>query len=285
MLHDLWSGDLTILGDVADDDHRDIGMLRKSHQRRGTLPHLCETAGRRVTAGGSHRLDGVDDQQVGAGGLSGLNDRLDVRLRVEEASGDRRGVGDTLRPDAYLPHTLLPADVERGDVEISQHALQDEGALADARLTAHQDEGALDETSAEDAIELTVTHVHPRSALGRDLTERHWSVSSLRAITSDLHPREIIPDAKLLETIPLPTGGTAPQPLGEVLAAVAADVDHLVLTSTHRSSLDAELLVVLDALGEPLTDILGIGTEEGEYPSKLCSRIVDAADDGEKEPL
>ena len=66
VLHNLWSGDLTILGDVADDDHRDIGMLRKSHQRRGTLPHLREAAGRGVTAGGAHRLDGVDDQQIGA---------------------------------------------------------------------------------------------------------------------------------------------------------------------------------------------------------------------------
>ena len=119
VLHDLWSGDLTILGDVADDDHRDIGMLRKSHQRRGTLPHLCETAGRRVTAGGTHRLDGVDDQQIRACGLSGLNDRLDVGLRVEETSGDRRGVSDTLRPNAYLPHALFPADVERGDVGIT----------------------------------------------------------------------------------------------------------------------------------------------------------------------
>src|SRR3990172_4561864 len=93
----------------------------------------------------------VGGRGLGHGGGQG---RLEGRLRqeIEVAATDAQASG----PQGELPRRLLPREVEHAAPGLGHRprGLEEQGGLADARVAAQEDQGAGDEATAEDAVEL-----------------------------------------------------------------------------------------------------------------------------------
>ena len=93
MLEDLGAGEVAVLGDVADEERRDVLPFRGEQQLRRRLAHLPDAAGRGLELEREHRLDRVDDDQRGPQPRDLLEDPLEAGLgeQVERGALDRRG--------------------------------------------------------------------------------------------------------------------------------------------------------------------------------------------------
>src|SRR5688500_16419922 len=93
--------------------------------------------------------------------------RLEVRLghQKEGLPIDAETVGAQLD----LAQRLLAGDVEQGAYLQTRAHLRHQRRLADARVTADEHEGALDDAATEDAVELADSRRDARFALDRDI--------------------------------------------------------------------------------------------------------------------
>ena len=128
---------------------------------------------------------------------------------------------------------LLSADVEYSLFLQGEHSLEQQGALAYAGLSAEQDDAAGHESAAEHAVELVVVHVYAGVVVTADVREAQRAVLA-QVVAGTGGGRggclagRVGGHAHLLHRVPLSAGGALADPLGALLAAVAADVDGLV---------------------------------------------------------
>ena len=89
VLDDLWPGDLSVLGHVADEQHGAARHLGITDERLRRGAHLADGAGRGVERVGPKRLDGIDDDEIGRRVSSASVARMLERL-VSRGEADRR---------------------------------------------------------------------------------------------------------------------------------------------------------------------------------------------------
>ena len=167
VLDDARTGDLPVLGDVADEDHGGAGLLGVADQglRRGA--HLGHRAGRGIGHVGPQRLDRVDDDEgrrlaVAEGG----EDVLDAGFGREQ----HRRVGEPeprgAEPD--LGDRLLAGNIDDRGAPARQRAggLQEQRRLADARVAADEQRRTAHESAAGDSVELADAGHRPAGLRG-----------------------------------------------------------------------------------------------------------------------
>ena len=165
------SGQLAVLGDVADHDHRDSAALRLLHQPVGALPHLCHRSRRRGVGRGrtwsarsrrrTHR-----DPTASMWAMT-LGSAVSATSISRSTSAPRRSARSRTCCDRLLARDVQ--DRAPGAGPGGQH-LEDQGRLADARFTTEQRDAARDQPAPEDAVQL----VDPGRARGRC---RLWSAA------------------------------------------------------------------------------------------------------------
>ena len=112
MFHDARSGDLAVLGDVADEDHGRAGALGEPDQRLRARAHLRHRAGSRLDQVGPHRLDRVDNDETRGRPFAerrydvldrGLGRQFDLRPREAEPLGAQ----------SHLRHRFFARNINR----------------------------------------------------------------------------------------------------------------------------------------------------------------------------
>ena len=225
MLHHLGSRQGAVLGDMSHQKYRYTALLGETLHLGGTLADLRDRACRRIDALGGDGLYGVDNEDVGLDGVDMIEDALRHRFGNDIAllRFSRSGGADTLGTHLDLLFTLLTADIEQSLVGDGQRGLQQQRALAYTRLAAQQHDRAWHQTAAQHPVELGTTC---RDAgmlaidnlleqLGRRRGSGGTRLGASRRCGSTHH--------LLVEGVPLSTLGTAAQPAGGLVAAVAAE--------------------------------------------------------------
>ena len=69
--------------------------------------------------------------------------------------------------------TLFAADIQNAPIGHVEDGLQGQRALPDAWLSTKEDDGTWNKTATENAVELTVVHVHAWSFLSGNLLQKH----------------------------------------------------------------------------------------------------------------
>ena len=150
------AGDLSVLGDVADEDQREALAFGQPDQflRRGA--DLGHGAGRRFQAVHEHRLDRINDHQIGSAGPSGIAQRCrDIAHRGGGGQADV-GVGEVepVGAQPQLVDRLLTGDIDRGQgLRQGGGDLQQQGRFADAGVATDQECRAGDHAAAGNAVE------------------------------------------------------------------------------------------------------------------------------------
>jgi hypothetical protein len=146
------TGERPLLGDVPDQDQRDVEPLGRLEQRRGRLTHGTDAAGGGTgDAEGLHRVDHAGHRSLG------LERRQHALERWLGEHRHRQGrLAESLGSPPDLRRGLLAGDVEDlvarfGDVG-KGHSRQ--RALADPRRAAEEDEGTRHEPASEHPVEL-----------------------------------------------------------------------------------------------------------------------------------
>ena len=155
VLDHLGTGDLAVLGDVADQQQRAALRLGVAHQRLRGGAHLADGAGCGLERVGPQRLDGIDDDQVGARPVGERGQDVgDVGLAGERQR--RLGEPETFGAQAHLGGRLLAGEVDGAPSGVGEGGgqLQQQRRLADAGLAADQQRRARHDAAAGDAIEL-----------------------------------------------------------------------------------------------------------------------------------
>ena len=154
VLEHLGAGQRAVLGDVPDEERRQIVALGREQELRRGLPHLTDAAGRRLELEREHRLNRVDDEQARAHTPDLLEDALDAGLgqQVERRVAD----AEPLAARLHLVLGLLAGRVEHRPVHAREvgRRLQQQRRLTDARLAAEQHQRAGHDAAAEHAVEL-----------------------------------------------------------------------------------------------------------------------------------
>jgi hypothetical protein len=157
VLEDPRSGDAAVLRHVADQDGRHPSALRLPHEGCGHLLDLGDAARDAVDPGNPDRLDGVDDEEVGAQLLDVGEHRAEVGLggEVELVVHTAAPVG----PEPDLGGRLLAGDVERAAPAAGglRSHLEEQRRLPDPRLAGEQHHRTRNEPPAEDPVELRDT--------------------------------------------------------------------------------------------------------------------------------
>ncbi len=146
-----WPRQATFLGDVPHEHDRHAALLCLVDQPLCAAAHLSDTAGQRRETGIGHCLDRVDHHELGVGRVDGVEDVRQGRFGVqpEIVSGGAQTLGASLD----LLRTLLGGDVQGGATP-RREQLQQQRALADARLATQQGDRTGHQATAEHPIEL-----------------------------------------------------------------------------------------------------------------------------------
>src|SRR5439155_7881788 len=112
VLEHLWTGQAAVLGDVADEDGRDVLALRSEEELRSGLADLTDAAGRGLEFDGEHRLNRVDHRQRRLDACNLFEHAFDAGLRQKI----QRSVAHTEAIAAALDLMLrfLPGRVQNG---------------------------------------------------------------------------------------------------------------------------------------------------------------------------
>jgi hypothetical protein len=163
-----WSGETAVLGDVTDEHDRDVALLGFVDEPLGATAHLTDAAGQRPESRVGHRLDRVDHDQLRADALDRIEDMRQRGLGVEPqvVAGGAEALGAPLD----LLGALFCGDVQRRPAP-SGEQLQQQRALADARLAAEQGDRTGDEAAAEHAVELVDRGRHRVAVLAADVAD------------------------------------------------------------------------------------------------------------------
>ena len=156
---------------MADEENGGAGRLGVAHEVRGRFAKLGHRPGRRVEAGDGHRLDRVDDEDPRARLGRKIDDALD------------RGFGDELETPGFhaeppgalghLAHGFLACRIKNAVILCERRgALQEQGRLADARLTADQRHGSRNQPATQDAVEFREPGRQTRFRLGDEPRDR-----------------------------------------------------------------------------------------------------------------
>ena len=242
------TGDAAFLGHVADQEHGRSRLLGKARELGRRLAHLADRAWRRRQQFGPDGLDGVDHQHPRAQRRRLLQDALDTGFRQRLQRFQRQA--QTLRARRHLRQRFLAGDVHAGQLrtERAQH-LQQQGRLADARVTTDQHHRALHQAAAQHAIELADAGGHARLGGQRNRRQRRdprrtggiaGVVGALRAHRS--HHRRSRRQHDRAQRVPHPALDALPLPLAVLGAALGADV------GGFRFGHEMSLLFALDAL-------------------------------------
>ena len=165
MLQYLGTGDISVLGDMADEDDRHAALLREAQQHCRHLLYLANAAGSGLDSFGEHSLHRIHYHQFRADLLRLCNDGFYLRfgedqcllvtmvigrcapcLRVasQPCTGKcsvrgyfSRRKGQPVRPHLHLTRTLLARNIQRLEPR-RQGNLQTESRFANARFTADQ---------------------------------------------------------------------------------------------------------------------------------------------------
>ena len=148
------TGDRAVLGDMPDEHGGDGALLGEPDQRGGHFAHLGDAARCTVDLGRRDGLDRVEHQQSRADGVDLAQHRRQVGLGGEPEVGV--DCVDPVGAQADLGGGLLTGDVQRRDAGARGPGgdVEQEGGLADARLTGEQDHASGDEPATQDAVEL-----------------------------------------------------------------------------------------------------------------------------------
>ena len=221
VLHHARPGDLAILGDVADQDHRGVATLGIADEvlRDGT--HLRHRAGRALHRVRPQRLDRVDDADRGVRGIERRQDVLEARLHREL---DRR-IGEPETPGAQtdLRRGLFARDIDDlpARTRQSRERLKQNGRFADAGIPADEDRGPSDEAAAEHAVQFADAG---QQARGLRLIGLERDEFELAALAGGFRWRTAGGRQRLLDdSVPAAATVAAPCPFGMDRAALLAD--------------------------------------------------------------
>ena len=166
VLDHLRARDLTILGDMADENERRAALLGVADERRGAAAKLGDGARRGIDAFRPERLHRIDhDEARGIGTPKRGDDIGEIGLGAER---DRRLFQpEPLGAHANLRRGLLAGKIDdrRAGIGEARGGLQQQRGFADAGIAADKDGGAGDEAAAGDAVEFA----KPGSGAGRVL--------------------------------------------------------------------------------------------------------------------
>ena len=156
------ASDVAVLGDVADQQDRQVRRLRQACQRGCDRAGLSHTASDAFHAGRLHRLDRVHDEQIGFDLVDMAEQDIQVRFRRQEqavlqSSGAFSAAAD-LGSGLFCGHVQRGARFTVGTVGTGgspfRRHLQQQRRLSHARLAGEQDHRSGDDAAAEDAVEL-----------------------------------------------------------------------------------------------------------------------------------
>ena len=227
MLQDLGTGDGPFLVDMADDEDGDPPALGQFHQRQGAALHLGDAAGSGVQGVIAEGLDRVHDEDLRLLGVHrlqqvrepGLGEDIEIlALRAEP-----------LAAELQLILRLLPGYIEDLSTLAELTAdLQHQGGFADARRSAHQDEGALHDAASQHPIQLPDAAGEPDLALLPEGGDGTCLPGQIKADAAALPLPCRCPLWLLHNGVPGAAGGTLPRPATELVAAVCAVKGSLV---------------------------------------------------------
>ena len=134
VLQNLRPGQAPFLIDMPDHEDRRARLLGELEDGRAALPDLRDAARRRLGRLGVHRLDRVDDHQVGLEAIGVGEDLFEVCLAIDVAVRHALGAvgGEAVGAHLELAGALLAGDVERVQVVEAEDGLEHERRLADA---------------------------------------------------------------------------------------------------------------------------------------------------------
>ena len=150
----LGAGDVAVLGDVADEERRNVMALGHEQELGGRLADLANAAGRRLELQREHRLHRVHHQQCRLDPSHLFENPLDAGFgeQVERRIADAQPIAARLD----LVFGFFARGVQHGAHIVSEvrRRLQQQRGLADAGLTPQQDQRTGDDATPQDAIKL-----------------------------------------------------------------------------------------------------------------------------------
>ncbi len=214
------TGDLAVLGDVADKDDGRAARLGVADKRLGGGAHLGNGSGRALHDLGPQRLDGIDHHEVNRrSGRKRGEDVLDLRLGGERYR--RITQAEPFGAEPNLADRLFARHVDDASAGIRHRSgdLDQDGRLADAGIAADQDRRARDEAAADDTVELADTGERARQLLGvaGERGKRDWLAAS--GAKRGRHGGRRF----LGKRVPFAARFAAPLPFGGHRAAIGAD--------------------------------------------------------------
>ena len=236
MLQDPGSRHGTLLGHVADNKESDPGLLGQAQQDSCGLPDLGNTARRRLDAGIIHGLDGVNDHQIRLFPGQDLCDGIQFGLAQE--TGIVPEGADPVGPQFDLMQGFLTGDIEDpvpGGRYIGRR-LQQQGGFADAGVAADQDQGAFDDSPAQDPVQFPEPggETDFPAFLHCGEAYRHpFLTDPGRPAWRTAGPGHF--DRFLHHGVPGPAGRTLAGPFGGFIPAFLAEEGSLFLTRGHRT--------------------------------------------------
>ncbi len=231
-------GERAFLGHMADEHDGDAARLGGARQVRRALAHLRHRARRGRERIGVQRLDRIDDAERRRFDIERGEDALELNLRHHAHT--RAVEAEPLRTQRHLRAALFAADVEHLHL-LGQRVggLQQQRALADARVAADQRHAAGHDAAAEHAVQLFLSGGRARDIGGIDVGQRRHR----RALGQRLKAVLLAAAARLtggfFERVPGAAMWALAEPLRIAAAALVADEDRLFFG--HAAIVTADL--------------------------------------------
>ena len=182
---DAGAGDLSFLGDMADENDGRAAGLGEADQSLGACADLGDGARRRFGRVAPQGLNGIDDDEVGPAGIGQRRQNV-FHIRLGHQLDGGVGGLQPLGAQANLGHRLLAGHIDDLSAAPGEGArgLHEQRRLADAGIAADEDCRAAHDAAAGRAVELG----NARGDAGRFLVfagqrqERGWSALAPRAL-------------------------------------------------------------------------------------------------------
>ena len=230
VLEHAWPGERPLAGHVTDQEARHAARLALRDEQRRRLAHLADAPGGRLEARRVEGLDRIHDHGGGTGRVQGLDHRLGARLGDDQHPGLRHP--EPIGTEPHLLGRLLAGDVEDGHPLPRERAarLEGERRLADAGVAADEHDRALDEATAQHAIELGEAGRATERLAGRDRHEGPHRRRRPRASRPRLGYR------LLHDRVPRPAARALAEPARRGPPAFLADPDRPACLVNHCDS-------------------------------------------------
>ena len=153
---------------MSDNEYRDSLLLSQPHENPGSLAYLGDTSGCGSHLLAVHGLNGIDNNNPRLFPSDHPGDQIQIRLAQQRQPF--RKASHTLRPHLDLLQGFLAGDIQHISApgQLLAH-LQQQCGLADSRISAHQYQGAGDDSAAQHTIKLRESRTHSLLLLESDL--------------------------------------------------------------------------------------------------------------------